>query len=301
MIFKRKKTGKNQSKDKKPRVLTINPRKKLVLFLWCLLASSFSFAVYKHVTAIDTHTVQEIIIIEQELVDTNTVENFVRNFAQVYYAWEPDDEAIEERNHALEGFLTEDLQLLNSVQIHEDVPTSSSLRTVQIWSVKQKTEHEFDVTFSVTQRITEEDDEETLESAYVVTVYMDEQDNLVIIKNPTITNMPTKSTYQPPTLENDNSLDSELREEIDEFLASFFGLYPTASESDLSYYVEEGLLPLIEKDYVFSELINPIYIQEGENIRASVFVKYHDERTKADQLSQYEFILAKNGTWKIIE
>lgn len=301
MIFKRKNKRKNQSKDKKPKVLTINPRKKFVLFLWCLLASSFSFAVYKHVTAIDTHTVQEIIIIEQELVDTNTVENFVRNFAQIYYAWESDDEAIEERNHALEGFLTEDLQLLNGVQIHGDILTSSSVRTVQIWSVKQKTENEFDVTFSVTQRITEEDDEETLESAYVVSVYMDEQDNLVIIKNPTITNIPARSTYQPTPLENDNSLDSEFREEIDEFLSSFFALYPTASQSELSYYVEDGVLPLIQKEYVFSELINPVYIQEGENIRASVFARYHDERTKADQLSQYEFILEKNGTWKIIE
>lgn len=301
MLFKKKE--KKKKRPKEPKILSLNPRKKLVFSLWILLGISFGFAVYKHFTAIDTHTIEEHIIVEEELVDTNSVENFVRNFSEVYYSWESNnEEALEERNNQLEYYLTDDLHALNSVLIPYDIPTSSSVRNVQIWSVAQSDENNFDVSFSVTQRITEEDeDEQTIESSYEVTVHVDETKNLVIIKNPTLTTTPTKSAYQPTPLENDTSLDSETREEIDEFLTTFFTLYPTASDSELSYYVEEETLPSINQEYIFSELIDPVYIQEGEHVRVSVFVRYQDERTQTDQISQYELLLDKSNTWKIID
>jgi len=301
MIFKKKE---KQKENKKRKVSSINPRKKLVLTLWVFLGLSFSFAIYKHFTAIDTHTVEERIYVEEQLIDTNSVENFVRNFAQVYYTWEADnEESLEERNSQLENYLTEDLHSLNSVMIPNDVPTSSSVQNVQIWSVTESEEdNQYNVIYSVSQRITEEEeDEQVIESFYEVTVYEDEEKNVVIIRNPTLTTSPTKSTYQPAPLENDNSLDSETREEIDEFLSTFFSLYPTASERELSYYVEDDVLPVINQEYVFSELINPVYIQEGEYVRVSVYVRYQDERTQADQLSQYELLLCQSDTWKIKE
>ena len=43
-------------KEKKPRVYKVNPHKKVVIALWVLLGLSFSFAIFKHFTAIDTHT-----------------------------------------------------------------------------------------------------------------------------------------------------------------------------------------------------------------------------------------------------
>ena len=81
MLFKKKK-DKQKKQPKEPKVLSLNPRKKLVFSLWILLGMSFSFAVYKHFTAVDTHTIEEHIIVEEKLVDTNSIENFVRNFAE---------------------------------------------------------------------------------------------------------------------------------------------------------------------------------------------------------------------------
>ena len=54
-------------KEKKPRVYKVNPHKKVVIALWVLLGLSFSFAIFKHFTAIDTHTIHETTIIEKEL------------------------------------------------------------------------------------------------------------------------------------------------------------------------------------------------------------------------------------------
>ena len=76
-------------KEKKPRVYKVNPRKKVVIVLWVLLGLSFSFAIFKHFTAIDTHTIHETTIIEKEYVDTHHVENFCRELLRkVYYSWE---------------------------------------------------------------------------------------------------------------------------------------------------------------------------------------------------------------------
>ena len=49
-----------------------------MIALWVLLGLSFSFTIFKHFTAIDTHTIHETTIIEKEYVDTHHVENFVR-------------------------------------------------------------------------------------------------------------------------------------------------------------------------------------------------------------------------------
>lgn len=104
MLFKKNKKEKKQKNEKNPKVLSINPRKKLVVFLWILLGLSFTFATYKHFTAIDTHTIYEETVVEKELKDTNSIENFVRNFAQIYYAWNENEEELEERESALDDF-----------------------------------------------------------------------------------------------------------------------------------------------------------------------------------------------------
>ncbi|WP_370632557.1 conjugal transfer protein [Marinilactibacillus sp. Marseille-P9653] len=305
MFFKKnKKNKKVKVKEKKAKQLTINPRKKLVLSLWILLGISFSFAIYKHFTAIDTHTIHENTIVERELRDTNSIENFVCEFVKVYYAWNGNEDELEERQEALENYLPEDLLSLNSIMLDSDITTTSSIRNVQIWSIDQQTDNDFDVTFSVTQRITEEteeDEEETIHTAFEIRVHVDEQGDLVIVNNPTLTTIPSKSLYQPTPLENDNSIDSDTREEIDEFLSSFFTLYPTASQSELSYYIEDNILPAIDREYIFLELIDPVYVQEDENVRATVTVRYQDDITQSNQLSQYDFLLIKNSTWKIIE
>jgi len=87
-------------------------------------------------------------------------------------------------------------------------------------------------------------------------------------------------------------------EEIGSFLETFFKLYPTASEKELAYYVSDNALPAIYKDYIFAELINPIYIRADNTVK--VAVKYLDQTTKANQLSQYELTLQKVDNWKIV-
>ena len=289
-------------KEKKKKVYKVNPRKKIVISLWVLLALSFSFALYKNFTAIDTHTVHETKIIEKEYVDTHKVENFVENFAKIYYTWGLDDNSIDNRTEKLKDYLTDELYALNVDTVRKDIPISSSVRAIQIWTIEPTNDNSFDVTYSVDQIISEGENKKTIQSAYEVSVYVDEVGNMLLIKNPTITSIPSKSDYKPKALESDGTVDSIMTNEINEFLTTFFKLYPTSTMSELSYYVNEGILKTIGKDYIFQELVNPIYNRKDNQVTVSLSVKYLDQQTKATQVSQFNLTLEKSSSnWKIIK
>jgi len=301
MILKKKENHSKQPKEKKPRIYKVNTHKKTVIALWVLLAVSLCFAVYKNFTAIDIHTIHETTVIEKEIVDTHKIENFVENFAKVYYSWEQTVASIDSRNNAINNYLTAELQALNTDTIRKDIPVSSSVSGVQIWSVTQDGENQFQVVFTVDQLIMEGESKKTVRSAYEVAVYVDGSGNMIITKNPTIASIPVKSGYEPAVKENDGTVDAVTVNEINEFLTTFFKLYPTATAKELSYYVNDGVLNPIGKDYVFSELVNPVYNRSDNQVLVSVSVKYLDQQTKVTQVSQFDLVLEKDGNWKIVE
>ena len=69
----------------------------------------------------------------------------------------------------------------------------------------------------------------------------------------------------------------------------------------LAYYVKNGVLAPVSGDYVFSELVNPVFTKDGDNLKVSVSVKYLDNKSKMTQISQYELVLHKDDNWKIVE
>lgn len=288
------------SKSQKIRVMKVGPHRKWVLFLWILLISSVAFGIYKNFTAINRHTVHETKVIKEQMVDTSSIENFVKNFAQVYYSWKNNQDSIDQRTEALNGYLTKALQDLNTDTIRKDIPTSSKVNDVQIWKVRRINAHTYAVTFSVDQAITEGKTKKKVNASYEVTVYMDRTGNMVIIKNPSICGIPAKSTYEPKVVDNDSTVDEATLEEANKFLTTFFKLYPTASQEELSYYVKDNVLKPIGKDYVFSELINPVYRKVSNRVKVSVSVKYIDQQTNAEQISQFDIVLEKDVNWKII-
>lgn len=161
------------------------------------------------------HTVHEKEVIEQRIVDTNRIENFVKGFAKSYYSWSNTQESIDKRTSA-------------------------------------------------------------------------------------ISSIPSKSSYEPKAQESDETVDAATAEEVTEFLETFFKLYPTATEKELAYYVSGNALSPVNCDYVFSELVNPIFTKDGEQVKVSISVKYLDQRTKATQISQFNLTLEKDSNWKIV-
>ena len=239
-------------------------------------------------------------IIEKQVVDTNSIESFVESFSKEYFSWQQSQDSQDKRIEHLKNYLTENLQQLNTEMVRSDIPTSSIVNSFQVWSVTQNNENAYDVLFSVGQQISEGENKKNIASTYTVTVYVDEVVNMVIIKNPTIDSKPQKASYEPVLSDSDGTVDANTTEEINSFLDTFFKLYPTATEKELSYYVSNQALDVINKDYVFVELVNPVYTQVNNQVTAIVTVKYLDKETKVTQLSQFELTLQKNDNWKII-
>lgn len=293
--------NKNQEKQKKPRVLNIGMRRPVVIALWALLICAFAFAVYKDFTAVDTHTIHETTVVQEEVTDTNAIESFVTNFAKVYYSWEQSADSIEQRTENLKYYLTDELLALTADTVRSDVPVSSKVEDVQIWSVEEIGDKVYKIVYSVSQNVINGEESSIFASVYAVSVYVDDTGDMVIIQSPTVTGKPAKSEYVPKAAEPDGTVSAQESAEITEFLTTFFTLYPAATEQELSYYVSGGALPVIgNESYVFAGLVNPVFIKNGDAVTARVAVQYLDQRTGMTQVSQFELQLRQiDGNWKI--
>ncbi|EQJ74612.1 conjugative transposon TcpC family protein [Clostridioides difficile P38] len=287
-------------KEKKVRTVKVGTHKKYVIALWVVLIASVSFGVYKNFTAIDMHTVHETETIQLRLNDTNGIENFVKNFCKSYYTWDNSKETIEARTQAISNYLTKELQDLNIDTIRTDIPTSSVVTNVLIWDIEQSGTDDFIATYEVDQQIKEGEQTTNVKATYTVKVHVDADGNMVIIQNPTLAPAVEKSDYEPKAQEADASVDTDTVNDATAFLETFFKLYPTATEKELAYYVAGNVLEPIGRDYLYSELVNPIFTKDGDNVKVKVAVKFIDNQTKATQVSQFELVLHKDSNWKIV-
>ena len=293
-----------KQKPKKLRVYTANSRKPAVIALWLLFTCGLGFAIYKDFTAIDTHTVHEKEIIDRRVEDTNGVEAFVTNFVKTYYSWGNNKDSVAQRTDALTGYLTEDLQRMTGDTVSSEVAVSSSVSDVQIWSVEQidGSKQDFEVVFTVTQTISDGKKKDAVSSSYETAVHKDDNGDMVITQNPTITAKPGKSDYEPERVEPNGTVSSDDTKDITDFLNTFFALYPTATEKELTYYVSGASMPPIKcADYSFSQLRSTVLRKDGDKVSATVSVEYADAATRMKQLSQFELTLKKvDGNWKIV-
>lgn len=306
-------------------VIKLGPNRRWIIFLWVLLMISVILGIYNNFTAVDTKTVIEKQIVEEKLKDTNALESFVEEFAAAYHSWSNTAGDIKTREDKISGYMTEDLAKVNKGMVTTDCPTEANVQDVHIWSLSEITAGEYDISYSVTQELTEggntagEDISDLAEPAegaeassgdrkaavtetenfFTVRVHMSEDGSMVIIRNPTACAAFRKSSYVPAEKETDGSVNAKTSAEIEEFLNTFFGLYPSATAKELSYYVKDGALPAIGKDYVFAGMERAVYYEEDGQIKAEVYVTYLDQEAKISQVFQYRLILEKEDNWKI--
>lgn len=319
-------------KKVKSHVKRVGTHSALVIILWVLLLGSVAFGIYKNFTAIDTYTVHEVETVRYEAKDTTGIATFTEDFVRCYYAWNQGvDEAVRAEN--LRAYMTEDLVAVNTSAVTY-ASVSSEVTGVHIWSVEMLDEHRYDVIFEVSQHLkwmetekemqtttqeTTDEDGETItqeiqvevdvdkeksrdtKSIYKTCVYRDDLNKMVIIRNPTVQPNNEKSDYTSELVQTDDSIPLDQINEMTTFLNTFFGLYPSITDIELGYYVKNGVMEPISKEYEFVQLINPVFTKaEGEQIKVSLYVEYVDSQTTAKQISQYTLTLAKDGNWFIV-
>lgn len=98
------------------------------------------------------------------------------------------------------------------------------------------------------------------------------------------------------------SVEQVITEDKDkETISSSFHVVVHIDESDNMVIIKNPMLPMINKEYVFEELVNPIFTRKDNQVIVNVAVKYLDQETKATQISQFELILEKQDNWKIVK
>ena len=287
-------------KKKKERVVSVGKHRKMVLALWLLLSCSLAFGIYKNFTAIDQHTTHEKVVVKEKVVNTSGVESFTEDFAKEYFSWKNNKEVIEKRMSTLGQYLTEEGIALSQDMVREDIPTSSEVQSVKILDVKKHSE-EFVVSFLVDQKITEGKKTQEISSAYQVTIFEDGNGNHIVTSLPTMIAKPDKAKYEAKQVENDSEIDAKTTEEITEFLETFFELYPTASEKELEYYVENDAMRPINSNLKFVELVGSVFTEDGMNVQAKINAKYLDVSSKVTYFFQYKLSLQKKGNWIIVD
>ena len=141
----------------------------------------------------------------------------------------------------------------------------------------------------------------TRESFYVVEVHMDADGSMVIVTNPTACGVPGKSAYTEAEYQSDGSVSAADMAGIEDFLNTFFALYPQAGEKELAYYAAPDVMDVIGTDYIYDGLYSAAYYKEDDAIRAHVLVKYLDQTAKITQLCEYTLTLEHGENWKIVK
>ncbi|WP_270337775.1 conjugal transfer protein [Lactococcus petauri] len=62
----------------------------------------------------------------------------------------------------------------------------------------------------------------------------------------------------------------------------------------------EDVLPIISQNFIYSELVNPIIQKKEKQYLVKIAVRYLDNETKIENISQYQLTLEKRDNWKII-
>ncbi|EAE3409284.1 TPA: conjugal transfer protein [Listeria monocytogenes] len=299
---KPKKVKEPKINKRKTKTIHVGTRKKSVLFLWGLLVASITFGIYKNLTAIDQHTVHETKVIEEKIIDTHGIENFVTNFIYDFYSWENTKEGLEKRIENINYYLTPQLQQINADMIRSDIPTSSTVTKAQIWNIEPLDENNFSVTYSVTQEIKEKKEASTASSSYKLVIHQDSDNNFIIVKNPIIWSSPTHSDYEPKEEKNDSSIDEQTQKEIENFLETFFKLYPTATKEELAYYSKENILPVINnQNLLYLELVEVVIQANKGDFKVGLIIKNLDLKSKSVLVFKYDLIIQRENNWFIIK
>ncbi|WP_370449784.1 conjugal transfer protein [Lactococcus kimchii] len=57
---------------------------------------------------------------------------------------------------------------------------------------------------------------------------------------------------------------------------------------------------MISQNFIYSELVNPIIQKKEKQYLVKIAVRYLDNETKIENISQYQLTLEKKDNWKII-
>lgn len=245
-------------------------------------------------------------------------QSFAENFALHYFDWQNTNEAKIVRVERLQPFLATGLDEQAGLSF-EEMRWNSKLSESQVWNVEETGEDTALITLRVQHMLTkiippdpkavakakekkekapkvEERTSGPFEKYFVIPIKTDGK-SFVVHKIPYFTAAPEKPLLTSEALvdENGKLTDPLLQDEITAGLTTFFKIYTTGTQEELSYYVKGEEIHSMNGIITFKEVKNTV-IKPGEaEDEYCVFatVVFQENLSKAQVVYPYELVLVK--------
>ncbi|MFJ7747514.1 conjugal transfer protein [Peribacillus sp. NPDC097295] len=253
--------------------------------------------------------------------------SFAQNFAIQYFDWQDTEDGKERRKERLAPFLAKGLDEQAGLSF-EGMEWGSILLDSQIWNVKEtgkdtalitiRLRHTLNKTIPPDLKAVEraakkkktppkatEEKDGPHEKYWVVPIKTDGK-SFVVHKIPHFKAAEKKPDIKTDTLidETGKIMDSQLEDEIKTGLNTFFKVYTTGTQEELSYYLKGEEIPSMNGVLTFKQIKN-IVIKQGEgkdhyDVQATVL--FEENRSKAQLSYPYEIKLVKEESrWFVQE
>ncbi|USK31507.1 conjugal transfer protein (plasmid) [Bacillus sp. CMF21] len=265
------------------------------------------------------HKQDEDVMKEDNFAAGVGAQSFAENFAVEYFNWENSDDEIKKRAGRLQPFLAKGLDEQAGLTF-KGMEWSSELSDSQVWKIEEKSENTALITLRVhhTLKKTTPPDAKAVEQAkkdkkplpkakeeksepfekYIVIPVKTDGKSYVVHKVPYFV-PPAKK----PEITSDASIseegkiqDSQLQDEITSGLTTFFKVYTTGTQEELSYYTKSDEIKAMTGITTFKEVKDAI-IKQGNaknQYRVYVTVIFQENQSKAQLIYPYELVLVKD-------
>ncbi|OWA33039.1 hypothetical protein B9G55_23870 [Saccharibacillus sp. O16] len=171
------------------------------------------------------------------------VQTFATNFAYHYFTWGRGDEAIDDREKRLKPYLAAGVDSQAGLNM-KNMKSKAEFMKAQIWKVEDAGPNASKVTLRAQYLVTGGGKETKLN--YLVVPIKSDGQNFVVSDIPYFTQPPKDVELEKASddLDRTNSLrDSRTKEEIKDFLDSFFRVYANGKQEEISYFTKNVEVP----------------------------------------------------------
>jgi hypothetical protein len=245
-------------------------------------------------------------------------QTFAENFATDYFMWENTDEGKKERTERLTPYLAGGLPEHAGLAF-EGMEWNSAFTSSQVWKVEETgsdtanitlhVQHELNKTVHPDQKAIDQAKKEKkplpepkeekngpFEKYFVVPVKTDGL-SYVVYQTPYYVPAPKKPDIAISTQskKEEEVRDSVQQEKIHSFLNTFFKVYTTGNQDELSYYIEGDAVQSMSGVLTFQEVKDVLITKGDSQDQYSVYVTviYVEDQSKAQIVSPYEMNMVK--------
>jgi hypothetical protein len=253
-------------------------------------------------------------------------QSFAQNFALDYFDWQNTDEGKKKRLDRLEPYLAKGVDPQAGLGF-EGMEWNSSLAKSQVWNVEETGKDSANITLHLQQTLkkavaVEPDGEDTskktdpkklvqkeettaLSEKYWVVPVKAVGESFVVSNVPYYVAAPKKADWVVPSfdLEEGQIKSKKMQEDVTAFLNTFFKVYSTGTQDELSYYSKGHSIQTMNGILTFQRVKGAI-IKKGDSDHDYVVLTtavFQENQSKAQVIYPYEIHVVKEDRWLVKE